>query len=75
MSDILEDGQNALNGFGAVTMIGRDKNIIQVQIVCGTEAEAKAIIERILNDIRLRGTTTMVIRGTVDEPATAGRMS
>lgn len=68
----LRDGENALSGFGAATTIGRNKTAIQIQIVCGTEAEAKAVIGRMLEDIRLRGKTVMVLTGTVDEQATGG---
>lgn len=71
----LKDYENALGQFGAATTIGRDKNTVQIMIVCGSEDEAKAIIARLMEDIRLRGRTNISLGGTVDEPATAGKLS
>lgn len=71
----IADGENALSKRGAATMIGRSGNTLQILVVCDTEDEAKAILERLLTDIRERGQTTMVICGTVDEAATAGMRS
>lgn len=69
----LKDGENALSAHGAATTIGRDKNIVQIMVICGTEEEAKAIIARIMEDIRLRGKTNIFFGGTVDEAASSGR--
>lgn len=69
---LLSDGQNALSGYGAATTMGRNKNILQIVIAFGNEDEAKAVIDRIMADIRLRGKTVLVLGGTVDEQASAG---
>jgi hypothetical protein len=69
----VSDGPNILSPRGAACMIGRDKNEIQIRIVCGTEDEAVAILGGIMSDIRTRGHTMLHIGGTVDETASNGK--
>ena len=67
------DGPNILSPRGAACMVGRDKNELQIRIVCGSEDEAKAILDGIMSDIRRNGHTILHIGGTVDETAAEGR--
>ena len=57
------DGPNLLSPSGAATMIGRDKNEVQIRIVCGSEDEARAIIQGFAAEIREKGEAIMVFKG------------
>lgn len=71
----LRDGESPLSRHGAAVSIMRDaQHRVQIIIACGSEAEAIAIIDKAMHDIRATGKTTMVLHGTVDEQATAGKM-
>lgn len=57
-----------------IAMIGRHKNVLQVMVAFDTEAEALQALQNIMEDIRLRGRTSIPIHGTADDIVT-GKMS
>jgi hypothetical protein len=65
--DEFERGPNLLSTHGAAVMVGRDKNEVQIRIVCGSEDEAKRIIANFREEIKTRGQAIMVFGGTLDE--------
>lgn len=48
-------------------LVSRNRNVLQVQIMFATEDEASAQVQRILNEIREHGWTSIKIVGTLDE--------
>lgn len=62
-----EEGPNLLSAHGAATMIGRDGAQVQIRITCGSEDEAKAIIDNFRANIEHHGYAVMHFGGTIDD--------
>jgi hypothetical protein len=76
MADLGDDWTpNLIAAKGAATMIGRDGNQVQIRIVCGTEEEAKAVLENFAASIRRQGFVHMRFGGTIDEGASSGKQN